>query len=91
MMRADHDAVKKQLSIARGQLEGIAKMVDEDAYCIDVSNQLMATIALLKRLNIKVLSAHLEGCLSEAAKSQDDALLQEKIVEVEQMLKRLSD
>ena len=90
-MRADHESVKKQLSIAKGQLEGIAKMVDEDAYCIDVSNQLMATIALLKRVNQKVLSAHLEGCLSEAAKSNDEALLKEKIQEVEQILKRLSD
>ncbi len=90
-MRADHESVKKQLSIAKGQLEGIAKMVDEDAYCIDVSNQLMATIALLKRVNQKVLSAHLEGCLSEAAKGNDEALLKEKIQEVEQILKRLSD
>lgn len=90
-MRADHESVKKQLSIAKGQLEGIAKMVDEDAYCIDVSNQLMATIALLKRVNQKVLSAHLEGCLSEAAKSNDEALLKEKIQEVEHILKRLSD
>ena len=43
--------VKKYLSIAKGQLEGIIKMVEEDRYCLDVSDQLMATRALLKKTN----------------------------------------
>lgn len=87
-MRANHAEVRRQLSIARGQIEGILKMVDEDAYCIDVSTQLLATIALLKRLNVRVLSAHLEGCVKSAS---DENELDAKIQEVENILKRMSE
>jgi DNA-binding FrmR family transcriptional regulator len=37
------------LKTARGQIEGIARMIEEDRYCIDVSNQISAAIALLRR------------------------------------------
>ena len=47
-MVKDQEKVKKYLNIAKGQLEGIIKMVDEDRYCLDVSDQLMATRSLLK-------------------------------------------
>lgn len=48
-MKADHEKVSRQLKIARGQIDGLLKMVEEDAYCIDVSNQILATTALLKK------------------------------------------
>ncbi len=87
-MKADHARVARQLKIARGQIDGLLNMVDEDAYCIDVSNQLLATAALLKRLNAIVLSAHLEHCVQEA-KSEEEA--KTKIAEVEALLLRLSN
>ena len=46
-MRADSKTVLRQLKTAKGQLEGIIKMVEEDRYCIDISNQVLATRALL--------------------------------------------
>lgn len=64
-------------------------MVDEDAYCMDVSNQLLATIALLKRLNLMVLEAHLEGCVKGAAESGNQKDLEEKIHEVQETLRRM--
>ena len=87
-MKADHAKVTRQLKIARGQIDGLLKMVEEDAYCIDVSNQLLATAALLKRLNAIVLSAHLEHCVQEA-KSEEES--KTKIAEVEALLLRLSN
>lgn len=89
-MRADHSKVKRQLAIAKGQLEGIAKMVDADAYCMDISNQLLATIALLKRLNLSVLESHLEGCVKAAAEQGDEKNLEEKIREIQETLRRMS-
>ena len=86
-MRADHDYVKRQLSIAKGQLEGISRMVDEDAYCIDVSTQLLATIALLKKVNQKVIAAHLEGCVKNAKEEKE---LDQKLAEIEAILERMS-
>jgi len=46
-MKADHKQVTKLLNMAKGQIEGILKMVEEDRYCIDISNQLLATTAML--------------------------------------------
>ena len=87
-MKADHEKVSRQLKIARGQIDGLLKMVEEDAYCIDVSNQLLATTALLKRINAIVLSAHLEHCVKNA-KTEADA--SEKIAEIQALLLRLMD
>jgi DNA-binding FrmR family transcriptional regulator len=84
-MRADHELVKKQLNIAKGQLEGVSKMVDSDAYCIDVSNQLLATISLLKKINQTIISAHLKGCVKDARSEEE---LDKKLTEVEYLLKR---
>ena len=41
----------KSIKTAKGQLDGIVKMIDEGRYCIDISNQLMACIALLQKAN----------------------------------------
>ncbi len=68
-MRADKQKVGRLLKIARGQLDGILKMIDEDAYCMDVSNQLMATESILRKANREVVRAHMAGCLLEAAQS----------------------
>lgn len=86
-MQADKTKVKRQISIAKGQLEGIGKMIDEDAYCIDISNQLLATIALLKRVNNIIVAAHLEHCVKNAAGGDD---LEQKLREIEVTLERMS-
>ena len=86
-MKADHKKVAHEIHIAQGQLDGILRMIDEDAYCIDVSNQLLATIALLKRVNRQVISAHLSSCVKEA---KDCCELDEKIAEIDGILERMS-
>ena len=58
-MCKDHEQIKKYLTIAKGQLEGIIKMVDEDRYCMDISDQLMATRGLLKKTNNLILKNHI--------------------------------
>ena len=60
-MMADHKSVTRMLKTARGQIDGILRMVDEDRYCVDISTQLMATQALIARINADVLKAHIEG------------------------------
>ncbi|HIY17827.1 MAG TPA: metal-sensing transcriptional repressor, partial [Candidatus Blautia avistercoris] len=42
-MQADEKKIRRLLKTARGQIDGILKMVDENRYCIDISQQLMAT------------------------------------------------
>lgn len=68
-MTADKEKVIRQLKTVRGQVEGLLKMVEEDRYCIDISNQLMATQAILRNVNRQVLHAHLQHCVKASADS----------------------
>ena len=56
-MMADKSKILRLLKTARGQMDGILKMVEEDRYCIDVSQQVMATGAILSRVNRQRLRA----------------------------------
>ena len=85
-MQADPKTVMSLLKTARGQIDGILKMVEEDRYCVDISTQLTATEAVLRRANREVLRAHMEGCLKTAA---HDGNADEKIDELIAVLDRL--
>lgn len=78
-MKADQTKVVPLLKTARGQIDGILNMIADDRYCIDVSQQLMATIALLNKANREVLSAHLKTCVKNAKSEQE---MDEKIDEL---------
>jgi len=85
-MMADKAHVTKLLKTARGQLDGILKMVEEDRYCMDISQQLMATEAMLNKINKEILTAHLKHCVSNA---QTQSERDEKIDELVNMLGRI--
>ena len=88
-MRADSKTVLRQLKTARGQLEGIIKMVEENRYCIAISNQVLATRALLERTNRIILEGHIEGCILDAAATGSDEERKEKIFELSNMIKKM--
>ncbi len=85
-MKADQKKVLKLLKTARGQIDGIIKMVEDDRYCIDISQQLMATAAILNTTNKEVLSAHLKCCVNNAETVQKR---EEKIDELVGMLGKI--
>lgn len=85
-MTKDHKSVKKYLTIAKGQLEGIIKMVEEDRYCLDISDQLMATRALLKKTNNLILKNHIDNCVKDAIKKGDDTKIDEVIKALEKQI-----
>lgn len=87
-MQADPKKIKHILSIVKGQLEGLNKMIDEDAYCIDISDQLLASIALLKKANNQVIAAHLRSCVMNSKSDEDK---EKKLIELENTLKRISN
>ena len=79
-MMADKKQVTRLLKTARGQIDGILKMVEEDRYCIDISHQIMASEAILKRANKEVLKAHMTHCVHDAVNSEDcDQKIEEMI------------
>ena len=81
-MKADHKQIVRLLKTARGQIDGILGMVEEDRYCIDISNQLMATTSILRKVNREIIKAHLSGCVKEAFEHDDESLKNEKIEEI---------
>lgn len=85
-MQANHEAIKRLLLTARGQIDGLIKMVDDDRYCMDISNQLLAATAILKKANQEVLKAHLEGCVRTALTQEDG---QAKIQEIVSLLDKV--
>ena len=70
-MMADQKTVLRLLKTARGQMDGIIKMVEEDRYCIDISTQVMATEAMLNRANKEILTAHLKHCVNTAQTQEE--------------------
>ena len=86
-MRADKTQVTRLLKTARGQIDGLLKMVEEDRYCIDISNQLLAVEALIRKANREVLTAHLRHCVQEAV---DEGDAQGKIEELVSVLEKMS-
>ena len=65
-MTADRAKVVPLIKTARGQLDGILKMIDEDRYCIDISNQVLAVISILGKANKEIIRAHLAGCVKDS-------------------------
>lgn len=89
-MVADHDKILRQLKTVRGQLDGLIRMVEDDRYCIDISNQIMASQAILRSVNREVLHAHLNHCAKEAFLGGDAKEAQRKLEEIVQVVDQLS-
>ena len=88
-MMADRERTLRLLKTARGQIDGIIKMVEDDRYCIDISTQLMATQSLIGRVNADVLKAHIGG-VQQAVESGTDAEKAEKLAEIETVIEKLA-
>lgn len=86
-MIAEKESILRRLKIANGQLEGLIKMVESDRYCIDISNQILATGAILRNINKDVLHAHLNSCVKHSFENGD---AQEKLDEIISIMDKLS-
>ncbi|MDF2700649.1 MAG: csoR [Haloplasmataceae bacterium] len=58
--------VLNMLKTTKGQLEGIIKMVEDERYCVDISKQLLAVQALVKKVNLKIIDNHIRHCVKQA-------------------------
>jgi CsoR family transcriptional regulator, copper-sensing transcriptional repressor len=64
----DKDAYLRRLRRIEGQVRGIARMVDEDVYCIDVLTQVSAVTRALQAVALGLLEDHLGACVTEAVR-----------------------
>lgn len=76
------------LKTSKGQIEGIIKMIEDGRYCVDISNQIIAAQALLKKANMMILKQHLHHCVKDAFE-QDKG--DEKIEEIIGLLSKIMD
>ena len=76
----------RKLKIARGQIDGIIKMIEDERYCVDISTQILAIIAQLKKANIDIWNSHLHTCVVNAIRSDDEDEAEEKIQEIVSIL-----
>jgi DNA-binding FrmR family transcriptional regulator len=74
------------LKTARGQIDGVIKMIEDERYCIDISKQLLSLISLLRKSNGLILKNHMETCVREAIATED---IENKMKELEEILSYL--
>ncbi len=88
MARCNDKKILDLLKTSRGQLDGIIKMVEDDRYCVDISKQILAVQALLKKSNLELLKQHLQGCVKTAIKEdQGDEKIDEIIMILDRYIK----
>jgi DNA-binding FrmR family transcriptional regulator len=79
-----HDAALQRLKTVEGHIRGVTRMVEEDAYCIDILRQIQAVQAALNRVSAGILENHLNSCVTTAIRGEDPA-------ERERVLKEIID
>lgn len=79
----NEDALKR-LKITAGHMGGVIRMVEEDAYCIDIIRQIQAVQSALNKVSTAILENHLNSCVTTAIRGQDTS-------ERERVLKEITD
>jgi DNA-binding FrmR family transcriptional regulator len=74
----------RRLKTVEGHIRGIERMLEEDAYCIDVIRQIQAVQSALNKINAMILEGHLNSCLITAVRGQD-------VDERERVLQEIAD
>lgn len=76
------------LKTAGGQINGIIRMLEDERYCVDISKQILAVQALLKKANLKILDRHIKHCVKDAfEKGEGDQKVDEIIKLLDKYLK----
>ena len=85
MLKERQDALRA-IKIARGQIDGVNKMIEEDRYCIDIANQLLAIQSLLKKAELDILQGHIKNCIHTACLANNP---KEKIAELNELMAKI--
>ncbi len=88
MKRENKPKLLNRLSRIEGQVRGVARMVEEDRYCIDILTQIQAARAALARVETEMLKDHLGHCIEAAITGGDAGEQREKASELIQLLER---
>jgi DNA-binding FrmR family transcriptional regulator len=89
-MQADTKATQNRLRRIEGQVRGIQRMVEEDAYCVDVLTQVAAVQTALEQVSVQVLDAHVRHCVADAVAGDDEAAATERLDELMLAVRRFA-
>ncbi len=79
-----HDNALRRLKTVEGHVRGIQRMVEDEAYCIDVIRQIQAVQSALNKISTQILEEHLHTCLITAIRGEDEQ-------ERERVLREITD
>ena len=85
--RKEKDALIRRLKLAEGQIRGIQKMLEEDAYCPDVLVQVSAVSAALNSFNRELLACHIRSCVSEDIRAGKNEAIDEFVKVLQKLMK----
>jgi len=68
-----HSGVDVRLRRIEGQVRGVARMVHEQRYCIDIIHQLTAVRRAVDEVSLKIMKGHINSCVSNAIHKRDGA------------------
>ena len=90
MTNGTKSACLKRLKRIEGQVRGLARMVEQDRYCIDIVTQISAVRAALRKVEEEVLRDHVGHCVEHAIASGDKAEQRAKVAELMAVVARSS-
>lgn len=89
-VQADTQLIRNRLRRIEGQVRGLQRMVEDDAYCIDILTQVAAVQTALEQVAVRVLDGHVRGCVSDAVQGDDEQSAEEKLDELMAAVQRFT-
>jgi CsoR family transcriptional regulator, copper-sensing transcriptional repressor len=89
-MHADSRALHNRLRRIEGQVRGLQRMVDEDAYCVDILTQVAAVQTALEQVAVNVLDGHVRHCVADAVAGADEGEAEVKLDELMAAVRRFA-
>ena len=83
----EQNTLLRRLKLAEGQIRGIRKMVEEDAYCPDILIQVSAVSAALNSFNKELLACHIRSCVSEDIRNGKEEAIDEFVKVMQKLMK----
>ncbi|MEE1054731.1 MAG: metal-sensing transcriptional repressor [Acutalibacteraceae bacterium] len=83
----EYKSLMNRLNRIEGQVRGIKKMLENDAYCTDILTQVSAVAAALNSFNKELLSNHIHTCVAENIKSGNDEVIDELVLALQKLMK----
>lgn len=83
----EHKALINRLSRIEGQIRGIKKMVEQDAYCTDIITQVAAANSALNSFNKELLSTHIKTCVAEDIRAGKEETVDDLLATLQKLMK----